>query len=293
MKWGILTIDTPSSNRGNRFIEYSVRTLLGLPPPSVSVPMFSVPTSDNIDNLNSCDFVILPGSTILADGKKQGEAMESLQHVSVPKFCIAAGSWEPQYKLNKRILPCLTEPIGIRDPVTYNQVLKLGYKCIFTGCPTAYLDKLSVTSKKFAVVGFARKWSAWQGAYFSSLQGPLVAAVQEERAELSAGKKLASSVFTYEDPCEVVTKYAESTMVITGRLHGVLPAMSQEKPVVFFGDAADSRFSLLTRLGIKINKIGSDWRKFTVNYPKEYTPKVAALKRNFLSWKSQTTDKFV
>ena len=75
--------------------------------------------------------------------------------------------------------------------------------------------------------------------------------------------------------------------VVTGRLHSVLPAMSQHKKVLFFGDIKDSRFSLLRYFGIKINKIGDQFL-IVYNNSNDYIDKVCKIRDNFHRWSTIT-----
>lgn len=294
MRYGILSIDVSGANLGNRLIEYAIKNLLCLPAPAVTASMFCTPTDAEIEKLNACDFILLPGATILADGVKQGEALNSLCKIKVPKFCISAGGWAPKFKLNKAALKHITEPLGIRDPITYKQCLDFGVKSIFTGCATAFIPKLKTEKTDlYNIVGFSRDKISWQISYFERIakKGKVVVAVQE-KVENSYANKITSDKFTYEDPVSVYKCYSECSWVYTGRLHGCLPAMSQRKPVVFFGNTDDSRFSLLKYLGVYVNEMG-EYKNLKYTPVDIYQARVSNLKSAFIDWKAQTVDKFV
>ena len=288
MKYGILTIDSPQSNLGNRLIEYALKTLLNLPAPSVSVLMFSYPSEDQIAALNQCDFVLLPGSTILAKGVGQGEAMARLPHIKVPKFCVGAGYWSPNFPLNEDILKHITPPIGVRDPDTLIACRKLDVEAVLVGCPTAYMPKITASaSDSYSIIGFSRTNIDWQISLFSRIAGVRVAAIQEPLFLDSLTQKLTKRTISYNNPSDVYAGYAGASTVYTGRLHGVLPAISQEKPVFFFGDPSDSRFSLLEFYGIEIHPLGYMGR-LTLNSKDQYNDAVEATKNMFYQWAKQT-----
>lgn len=297
MKYGIITIDTPGSNRGNRLIEYAAKKVLNLPEPSVAIPMFVKPDRSLIDLINQCDFVLLPGATILAKGKGQGETMDSLKKIKPPKFCIGAAGWHPPFKLNIKAMKRIDGPLGVRDLYTYDQCKKEGISVRLVGCPTMLLP--AVTGRAtipYDIIGFARKYVEWQvESFFKPLAlnrgKKLVASLQEVSHELPIARRITEHVFNYDDPAEVMRRYAEADFVYTGRLHGVLPAISQKKPVIFFGDPDDSRFTLLTCLGVPVNTPGGDPRTFESADSGVYDEKVRIFKDELTGWKNETIDR--
>jgi len=288
MRYGILTIDTKSSNKGNHIIVESIKQTLCLPKESVSVSMFCIPTKEQLDNLNSCDFVLLPGSTILAEGKNNSDAMSILDKITVPKFCVAASGWYPYMKYKTAIFKHITEPVGVRDPHTKREFDKLGIQSILVGCPTMYVKKQNIVAQSpFTIVGFARKNISFQLNLFKALSGRLIGSVQEATFELPLIKQLGIDYFSYENFDIAYKYYSKADKVVSGRLHGVLPAISQDKPIIFFGDTKDSRFSLLTYMGIPINENGNP---FELKYIESFVYSNARdeLNYNYLIWANQT-----
>jgi hypothetical protein len=262
--------------------------LLRLPAPSASVSMFSLPSVEQIAELNKCDFVLLPGSTILAKGVGQGEATACLSRIKVPKFCVAASCWSPNFPLNEDILKHITPPIGVRDPDTLIACKKLGVEAVLVGCPTAYVSKITVlSSSPYSIVGFSRTDIDWQVSLFSKVAGVRVAAIQEPLFSDPIAQKFTKRTIHYSNPNDVYTCYAGASAVYTGRLHGVLPAMSQEKPVFFFGNPNDSRFSLLKFYGIEIHPLGY-MGKLTLDNKDQYKDAIVSTKNMFYQWAKQT-----
>ncbi|MCD6487461.1 MAG: polysaccharide pyruvyl transferase family protein [Syntrophobacterales bacterium] len=291
-----MTIDTPESNRGNRLIEYAIKKVLGLPEPSVSIPMFVNPRRFQIDQINQCDFILLPGATILAKGKGQGEAMNSLKKMKPPKFCIGAGGWHPLFKLNFKAMKHIDGSLGIRDLHTYDQCKKAGVPVKFIGCPTMLLPEVKESSViPYDIIGFARKYVDWQiNDLFKPLSvnrdKRLVASLQEAACELPIAQQITKHVFNYDDPADVMRQYAGADFVCTGRLHGVLPAISQKKPVIFFGNPNDKRFTLLSYLGVPVNELGSDPLKFKPVNSSVYSKNLSTLRDKLNEWKKETID---
>lgn len=258
MKYAILTIDTPGCNLGNRLIEHAIKTTARLPAPTVSVSMFSIPNNDDIDKINTCDFLLLPGATILADGPKQGDALIALDKIKIPKICIGAGSWGPKFKLNVLAAKKMTAPIGVRDPKTLEECKKNGVCAELIGCPTLFLEKKSTVKTKCVAFGFSRHAVDWQLKLLSIISKPKIALLQEAKFEDPIAVKAGiTNKVSYKSPDDVLTVLSSSNAVVTGRLHSAVPAVSQNNRIYFFGDVTDTRFSLLEYIGIKVHPIGA------------------------------------
>ena len=93
----------------------------------------------------------------------------------------------------------------------------------------------------------------------------------------------------YLDSEAVYERYSAALEVVTGRLHGLLPAMSQRRPVAFFGDMDDSRFTLVQHLGITMSPYGA---AFEVQPAASYLPAVQELHHNFLQWGQATVGRY-
>jgi hypothetical protein len=255
--------------------------------------MFSALSAESVEQLNSCDYVLLPGATILADAPGQGEAMSDLGRITVPVFCVAAGGWEPM-PYNEKALRLITPPLGVRDLKTLAVCERLGIPAMMVGCPTAYLPKREAPEIG-SVVGFARRHWAWQGEMLKQYCDATTLAACQECVPISYEDEIISVLgvkkFRYDDPSAVIQTYASATRVVTGRLHGVLPAMSQKKPVAFFGDLADSRFTLLQHLGVPVHPIGASMQ-LAFAMPEEYEGRVAATESVYREWAELTVSRF-
>lgn len=288
MTYGLVNIGT-GVNLGNRLIEYALQRVLGLPAPAHTASMFSPLSGEEVDAFNRCDFVLLPGATVLADGPGQSEALRSLGRIQVPVYCTAASGWAPRLPyFGREVLDRITPPIGARDPHTLAHLARLGIPAVLVGCPTAYLPPVE-RKPRHVVVGFGRQHAQWQTAALASAgEGsgcPVVAAVQEP----DFGGRLAGVMklpwFSYADPWKVYKMYSAAAWVVTGRLHGLLPAMSQRRPVAFFGDPRDSRFSLVEHLGVSMTPFGAPFR---MHPPESYEPTLQVLHQALLSWRRAT-----
>lgn len=293
IRYGMPFIDA-GINLGNRLIEYALRTMLNLPQPNVGCNSMFRPIADDVAALynSDCEFVLLPGSTILADGPGQSEAMHSLHKIKVPIYCTAASGWGPGIPYHGReVLDRITPPIGARDPHTLAYLEGLGIPAILVGCPTAYMP-LHTTEKTNVILGYGRSCVPWQQELFDGIarnawfnNSRAYVAVQEMAFDGRYAKEAKLDFFTYDNPSNVYAEFAKAELVVTGRLHGLLPAMSQRCRVAFFGDKADSRFSLLEYLGVPMTEYGKEPWAVTL---RSYMPRLSELQKNFFAWKDQT-----
>ena len=291
-RYGMFSIDSKESvNLGNRLIEYAVKKVLKLGEPAVKVSMFKIPSPEEIQQLNSCGFVLLPGSTILADGPGQGEALACLKAIRVPKFCVGASGWGPKLKPNLEAIKRITPPIGCRDPQILEVCKDLGVEAMLVGCPTAYLpfEDSTLPEIPYSIIGFARDELKWQQLALEGVPGIKYASLQEPYFEKGFAACITDKFFDYNDPRLVMKHYGRCHAVYTGRLHGLLPALSQQKPVSFFGHQDDSRFTLIRHLGIKIKSMNGR-SDLQLTDPEKYIHKLDELKYDFSLWAHKTVN---
>lgn len=259
MRYSIFSIDMGSVNLGNRLIEYSLLKLLELPKPEVKISMFCKPSKEGIESINQTEFLLLPGSTILAGDAMQSQALSCLSEIKVPVYCFGASGWEPYYKYNPEYLKNMTQPIGVRDPHALDFCLSQNVEAVLVGCPTMHMPNFSITvPEEYNVVGFARDNHGWQKTYLSDIEHRKCAIQEPIREGTLAGQLSQKGVFSYDNPNEVFKIYSKALRVYTGRLHGALPAASQRKPVYFFGAKKDSRFTLLDYIGIRVHEMNDN-----------------------------------
>jgi hypothetical protein len=264
VKYGLITIDAASGdyrNFGNKLIVWSLLRELNLPDPYVTVSMFSNLSDFYIDELNKCDFVIIPGSTVFAKDKNNSNAMLFLDRIRVNKICFCASGWAPYYEYNIDAIKNVTPPVGCRDPETLSICNSLGIPAVLVGCPTMYIPTFSKPYEHGFdvdnVFGFCRNKKSYQVDFFKKICGSSVAAIQELSDRKVADASGISS-FTYNIPDVVMCFLSRCCNVYSGRLHSILPAISQNKNFMFFGDDRDSRFSLLSYIGVTIHRISDN-----------------------------------
>ena len=272
LKYGYLDPLIGSRNYGDAIIDRATRHMLDgvLPEPAERIDLFSTQPP-----AVPCDFLIAPGVTTLTDGDRP--FMGILDQLDCPTYCLAGNVWAPPPKpgvlVRTRILfgerslaPSLAvprrlaQPIGARDSATHQALLGAGLESIYTGCPTLHLPATDVADDGYLLFSFGRAHVRKQlrAANRLSRHLPVVGLCHEPHDRdryLAAGCRF--PLIEYDGDVELYLSYIKrARMVVTGRLHGALPATAYGKPVFYFG-TRDSRTAILEDLGINIHDYGA------------------------------------
>lgn len=180
-------------------------------------------------------------------------------------------SWD--YFSQKEVLRYLRqyEPIGCRDPYTAERLSALGVETFVSYCLTLTLprrEKEPENGKVFVVDAF---------------QVPLPEELKKESIYYTH-----ISFFKYRDALkrlhakQLLQLYrSEARLVVTTRLHCLLPCIAMGIPVVFFNNPSDYRVSWVKEIGVKIYTLQEieevDWSPTLIDY--EVQKKI--LQRNF------------
>jgi hypothetical protein len=260
------------SNWGNHIIEYATIRLLSesIGPPAHrfdSLTDAPIPADDG--------FILLPGCTMLTPGHYP--ALNRLGSSTTPVFCFAGSLWEPlpppgrllrsrvvgrgehrepDLSLARRLEP----PVGCRDSYTYRALRKASIPALYVGCPTLFMPDDGVADDGYVLFSFGRRDIRGQVRASEALgkERTLIGLAHEEgdyQRALAAGWRF--PLVRYEDDIELyLSYYKRASAVITGRLHGALPAMAYGKPLFYFG-TRDSRTTMLDDLGVTIHPVGT------------------------------------
>ena len=123
------------------------------------------------------------------------------------------------------------EPIGCRDTSTMDFLEKLNVKAYFSGCMTLQMPSPYFNVKRNGKI------------YIVDLNQKYVKMLPQEIQKIGIevrhdwlGEKSPEARFT--KAYELMKKYGEAKLVITQRIHGALPCVGMNTPVVFFNTAA-------------------------------------------------------
>lgn len=251
--FGCLSISSGALNKGNIIIEEATWRLLGRRP-DVSISSFGNFTDRDVECLMKCDQVVLPGATML-DAKEHSFA-PLLTRLSCDLLPIGVAlSDQSKRDLDLTIARSISGLVGSRDPYTHKSLLEADLPSRFVGCSTLFL-------------GSAKDWSTTGDRVVCSLGLDRQSAFRKCVDRLSQSRELDIIQHVPELEDKFVTNdnvtwhalesldqleriYSSASVVVTGRLHGALPALAMGIPIVFVTDHWDSRFTLLEWLGIE------------------------------------------
>jgi hypothetical protein len=280
-------------NYGNRLIEHCLRQLLQLESQEVCINAYPALSEAQMEELNSCDYVVWPGGTLIQ--RKEHPGMEQIQHARPPAFCFGAAFFtrlpfpHPQYCRR------LERPVGARDSFTDRRLRMYGIPSALIGCPTMFAgDQMEWRSPSDGpvVFCFGRYNLGVQLKIFDQIrqEAPVRVVIQEERQRKHCPP--GTDVVEYNDIEGVIEAYATASVVVTGRLHAALPAVVSGTPVVFSQLVHDSRITLLKDIGLEIHNpystrvlpLTRELRSGSVTLPTYIFDRIAALKARYLAF---------
>jgi len=287
IKYAWSSITQGACNYGNWLIEWSLEQILKLPKPLLVFDSFKPLDSSLIEQINrNSSFVISPGCTTLQVG--QNKSYEAFDRITVPKPCFGGCLWQTgstgiltilaraigpgtvSKKRDRTIEPDLSvarnlsQPIGSRDTYTHEVLKNAGIESYLIGCPTLLsqgpVTKWRKISGNKMVVSLSRFSLPAQLSLLVKLRRRWDITVMIHEPYEKKIMRLISGIKTveFESPEQFINQYKNADIVVTGRLHGVLPAIRFGTRVVFYGNPSDTRLSLLGFLGVPIRKLSMD-----------------------------------
>lgn len=268
LEYGYLDPLVGTRNYGDAIIDRATRHMLEgvLPEPAERISLFG--TDKPRPGL---DFLLAPGVTTLTDGDRP--FMSMLGQLDCPTYCLAGNLWAPMPKrgllvrtrvlfADEQAIPSLAvpeqlaAPVGVRDSFTHKLLDNAGIENVYAGCPTIHLPTDGVGDDGYLLFSFGRANVRRQLFAARQLERhmPVIGLCHEPHDReryLAAGCRF--PLIEYDGDVELYLSYIKrARMVVTGRLHGALPATAYRKPVFYFG-TVDSRTSILEDLGIRIH----------------------------------------
>ncbi len=260
--------EVSTRNFGDYVIDYAVRSILGrhLPAPSASCDTF---TGSYPAGAYQC--LLIPGITHLTVGACPGLAR--IGALPYPTYCLSGNIWTAPpprgVLLRSRVLHrhplvdpdlslarLMASPIGARDRSTYNLLTRHGLPALYTGCATLFLPPDEVADDGYVLFSLGRGHVRTQTRLAHGLaRRHHVVGIAHETDDLAlyhaAGWRL--PLVTYQGDIQLYLSYFQrASLVVTGRLHGALPALAYGKKVFLFG-TRDSRTSICDDLGLPIH----------------------------------------
>lgn len=256
-KYAWASITKSCENFGNFVIEKNLLNLLessGIGSPDFEFDAFKSQSDNMISKINSYGFIVVPGCTTIA--LKDYPGIESiLGKINNPIFNIGASLPTNRKVGDINKLKHFFSPIGSRDPYTNRFLVDNGINSRFIGCPTMFTGEAKVPSIK-------------DNDKIVYIMSPRVPELQIEIIQHLINHKKEIEVF-WQDKYQkeileknnisyseysagnVIESLNNARLVITGRLHGTLPALALGTPSLFLQTKEDTRFTLLDYLKIK------------------------------------------
>jgi hypothetical protein len=253
---GWLSIVDGCENYGNCIIEETLRGIIG-GPTDHAISAFRPLSQGDATALSLRRAVVLPGATLL--DSREYPALLSLRSVQSRIFGLGvAFCAEDHEKLDLDIALQLSQPIGSRDPFTHESLTANGIRSELIGCASLF-------------VGDAVRWTHQPGnIVFSFGRGPQLPLVQCLLSCAELGKttvldhvprlqpKLALAPGIERMPLtgrdHAIRTYRAASVVVTSRIHALLPCIALGTPCLFLGGWRDSRYSLLDLLGVPVHE---------------------------------------
>lgn len=251
---GWISLRHKTKNLGNSFIDDATWALLDRPD-RISASAFEPMIEREIVALSASNTVVLPGATLLDVGEHP--IALGLERISAPKLALGVAFCATDARTNLAVAEAIGQPIGSRDPFTHERLLHAGLDSELVGCTTL-------------TIGEAERWRDPTGYVVCSLgvgpQADLARCVKaiahrhpviiaEHAPSLQARFALDADVrWEAPDSLESIKAlYAAAAAVVTGRIHGALPAIALGVRTLFFSDWRDSRYSLLDAMGVSVH----------------------------------------
>jgi len=250
MRYIWASITKSMKNYGNDIIEHCLKNILNLPEPALFLDALNEPYPSKLD-LSQYKFIINPGSTTLYPDNKLFDSAEN----HPPIICFGGSifnSGNNYYPEMVAVADKMRKPVGCRDLFTYGILRKQRIPSEFIGCPTL-IPQISSAKGDYIAFSFGKNDIAGQIKQLRRIasHNTIVVPIHEVHENIYAETVGVQSV---RGAKSLIEAYYNARCVITGRLHGALPAVAAGIPVYFFKDdkSYDSRLTLLEYLSVPI-----------------------------------------
>jgi hypothetical protein len=251
----LISIASGCVNRGNLIIECMTRRVLSLDDSTLMVDAYQPLGTRELDEVNACDVLVLPGATLLQPGDHA--AMEQLERVRCPIFALGSALRSPLDLPDVSVARALGTTIGSRDPFTHKALQSRGIGTVLVGCQTLFLARACQWKNRSGPIVFCPglgDQSLQDACMFACAElAPTIVLCHAPAVQYAAvSDHPGLSQVALDDAEHAFALFGSASVVVTGRLHALLCCVALGTPVIFIGGWYDSRYSMLDLLGVSV-----------------------------------------
>jgi polysaccharide pyruvyl transferase WcaK-like protein len=221
--------------------------------PDLIVDGFKINDNDIADHINQTDFLLVPGCTTLT--VKHYPGLQSIiEKIKVPIFNLGAAFFGQPDIDSLANIKKFHQPVGVRDPESETFLKTNNIPTKFIGCPTLFSGSAEKfenrPTKKIVFIFGLQKIEEQKNLLQELIKNKFdVQVLIQEETQKTLIKEFNLDPIIYS-PENLINSLQDARLIITGRLHGALPAIACGTPVFFIQTICDSRFSLLRYLEV-------------------------------------------
>ena len=253
--YAYLNITAACINRGNLLIDEATRRILHLDPGrTVDFDAHSPLSGDDIDRINACRAVVLPGATLLQP--EDHPAAGALGQVRRPILAVGVALRSVLEVPDLAVARHVDLPVGSRDPFTHRSLRRAGIRSSLVGCQTLFFGRAQEWRRQdgpiVIILGLGDQRPLERCALACAELGPTIVLAQAPgwQREVFDHPNVTVEEITSTD--QTLALLGSAAVVVTGRLHALLAAIALGVPAIFLGGWYDSRYSLIEHLGVPV-----------------------------------------
>jgi Polysaccharide pyruvyl transferase len=255
IRYAYLSVTVRCVNQGNLLIDSATRQILCLDAARiVEFDAHSPLSGEDIDRINACRALVLPGATLLQP--EDHPAVSALGQVRCPVLALGVALRSILDVPDVAVARHVSLPVGSRDPFTHRSLRQAGIASLLVGCQTLFFGCAQQWRRQdgpiLVILGLGDQRPLERCALACAELGPTVVLAQAPgwQREVFDHPNVTVEAITGTD--QTLALLGTAAVVVTGRLHILLAAIALGVPVVFMGGWYDSRYSLIEHLRVPV-----------------------------------------
>jgi Polysaccharide pyruvyl transferase len=253
--YAYLSIAVRCVNRGNLLIDEATRRILHLDPDrTVEFDAHSPLSGDDIDRIDACRALVLPGATLLQP--EDHPSVGALGQIRSPVVALGVALRSILDVPDVTVARQLGLPVGSRDPFTHRSLRRAGIRSRLVGCQTLFFGRAQQWLRQdgpiVITLGLGDQRPLERCALACAELGPTVVLAQAPGWQREAFDHPNVTVEAITGTDQTLALLGGAAVVVTGRLHILLAAVALGVPMIFMGGWYDSRYSLIEHLRVPV-----------------------------------------